>query len=69
MVLPPCLVACLLRSLRTNEAKKRHAARDETYKWFVRCKEQEHRTLKWKARVLKETQFFNGRVITGQYQR
>lgn len=54
---------------RTNEARKRQAVRDETFRWHARCKEQEHRSLKWKARVLKETEFFNGRVITGQYQR
>eukprot|EP00752_Nemacystus_decipiens_P010357 g9227.t1 len=55
--------------LRTNEARKRQAIRDETFRWHTRCKEQEHRTLKWKTRVLKQTQFFNGRVVTGQYQR
>lgn len=55
--------------IRTKEARKRQVVRDETHKWHARCKEQEHRTLKWKVRVLKETEFFNGRVITGQYQR
>ncbi|CAB1113941.1 unnamed protein product [Ectocarpus sp. CCAP 1310/34] len=55
--------------LRTNEARKRQAARDDAFTWHARCKEQEHRTLKWKIRVLKETKFFNGRVITGQFQR
>lgn len=52
-----------------SEARRRHAIHDETQKWHTRCKEQEHRTLKWKIRVLKETEFFNGRVVTGQYQR
>ena len=54
---------------RTNEARKRQTVRDEAASWHARCKEQEHRTLKWKKRVLAETQYFNGRALTGQYQR
>lgn len=54
---------------RTMVAQKRQTVRDELVLWHARCKEQEHRTFKWKRRVDKETEFFNGRALTGQYQR
>lgn len=55
--------------IRTMEATKRKADRDEALAWQRKCKEQEHRVLKWKKRVDNETRFFNSRVLTGHYQR
>lgn len=54
---------------RTTEATKRLAFRDEATQWHAKCTEQEHRTFKWKRRVERETKFFNGRALTGRYQR
>lgn len=58
-----------IASSRRREAKNRLALHDETARWCARCKEQEHRALKWKRRVERETKFFNGRALTGLYQR
>lgn len=54
---------------RTTEATKRLAFRDELAESHAKCSEQQHRTFKWKRRVERETRFFNGRALTGQYQR
>lgn len=49
--------------IRTKEATRRKADRDEALAWKSKSKDQEHRAFKWKKR------FFNSRALTGHYQR